>query len=221
MISTFFFDMDGVLFDTETEVAQILKNDCADRFGYHFSDDLLNRCLGRSYNDCRKLYLDEFGEGFPFTEVWSYCAQRIREKADNGTLTQKPGVRPLLSMLQENKIPCILVTSNGSRQARFLLERSGLFPFFQEIIGGESVAEGKPAPDIYLKALERTGADPKKTIVIEDSVQGVSAALSAGLSVVMVPDRVKPDAEMQKACTACVSSLSDVLPALKEKGLWS
>lgn len=221
MISTFFFDMDGVLFDTETEVAQILKNDCADRFGYHFSDDLLNRCLGRSYNDCRKLYLDEFGEGFPFTEVWSYCAQRIREKADNGTLTQKPGVRSLLSMLQENKIPCILVTSNGSRQARFLLERSGLLPFFQEIIGGESVAEGKPAPDIYLKALKITGADPEKTVVIEDSVQGVRAALDAGLSVVMVPDRVRPNAAMRKACAACVGSLSGVLPALKEKGLWS
>ena len=135
----------------------------------------------------------------------------------------KPGAREILSELKEKAADCVLVTSTESGPAEFLLEKTGLRPFFRKIIGGESVPKGrgKPAPDIYLKALKITGADPEKTVVIEDSVQGVRAALDAGLSVVMVPDRVRPDAAMRKACAACVGSLSGVLPALKEKGLWS
>lgn len=220
MVSALFFDMDGVLFDTETEAVRILQNDCARRFGCRFSDDLLNRCTGRDYNGCRALYFEEFGEDFPFAEVWNYCADRIREKAENGTLAQKPGVRFLLSLLRENAIPCILVTSTESRQARFLLERSGLLPFFQKIVGGESVSEGKPAPDIYLKALHECGYSPESVVVIEDSIQGVNAALGAGIPVIMIPDRVRPDAVLAGRCLAVAASLERVPAVLKEKGLW-
>lgn len=221
MISALFFDMDGVLFDTETEAAQILQNDCTGRFGYRFSDDLLNRCTGRDYNGCRTLYFEEFGEGFPFAEVWDYCAERIREKAESGRLAQKPGVRTLLSLLREKRIPCILVTSTESRQARFLLERSGLLPFFQKFIGGESVTAGKPAPDIYLKALHECGYSPGSVVVIEDSIQGVNAALGAGIPVIMIPDRIQPDAALAGQCLAVAASLEQVPAVLKEKGLWT
>ena len=223
MIPTFFFDMDGVLFDTESESGRILQNECRRIFGCDFSENLLSECAGRDYDGCRRLFLEELGENFPFEEVWRYCEKRLKEKALAGDLPVKPGAREILSELKEKAAGCVLVTSTESGPAEFLLEKTGLRPFFRKIIGGESVPKGrgKPAPDIYLKALKITGADPEKTVVIEDSVQGVRAALDAGLSVVMVPDRVRPDAAMRKACVACVGSLSGVLPALKEKGLWS
>lgn len=221
MISTIFFDMDGVLFDTETEAARILQNECAPRFGCRFSDELLNRCTGRDYNGCRDLYLEEFGKAFPFAEVWEACASRLREEAENGTLPQKPGVRELLFLLQRKKIPCILVTSTESAQARFFLEKAKLLSFFQKIIGGESVSCGKPAPDIYLKAIKECDVQTQSITVIEDSIQGVQAALNAGLSVIMIPDRVQPDEALAKKCLAVVKSLDRVPSILKENGLWS
>ena len=73
MIPTFFFDMDGVLFDTESESGRILQNECRRIFGCDFSENLLSECAGRDYDGCRRLFLEELGENFPFEEVWRYC----------------------------------------------------------------------------------------------------------------------------------------------------
>src|SRR6185503_11539251 len=59
--------------------------------------------------------------------------------------------------------------------------------FFQTIVAGDQVAHRKPAPDVYLEALRRLGADPRRTIAIEDSAPGLASARAAGLKTVTIP----------------------------------
>lgn len=219
MIEAVFFDMDGVLFDTEGEAINILQNE-AIHFGYKFTTDFLQKCAGRDKKGCEELYYQEFGKDFPFEKVWQYCLQRIQEKAILGELKQKKGAKELLVALNKNSIKCVLVTSSESKEAYFLLEKAEFLPYFSAVFGGEGVKQGKPAPDIYLMALEKTGIASENVIVIEDSIQGVKSALNANLSVIMVPDVVKPDDELIKKSLAVIDSLEEVVPILKEMNLW-
>lgn len=79
---------------------------------------------------------------------------------------------------------------------------------FQVIVSSESVPRGKPAPDVFLKAAERLGADPAHCLVFEDSLHGVHAALAAGMKVFAVPT-VSPD-QIARLATATFRSLAEV-----------
>ena len=76
------------------------------------------------------------------------------------------------------------VGTNGPRaRAIEALEITGLWNFFDSITTFEDVANGKPSPDIYLKAAERAGCRPERCVVVEDSAAGVAAGVAAGCRV--------------------------------------
>lgn len=85
------------------------------------------------------------------------------------------------------KMP-LAVASGGSR---YVVEKTlnllGCSDWFDEVITADDVSNGKPAPDIFLKAAELLGVAPEKCLVIEDAPPGVIAALAAGMQVVTVP----------------------------------
>jgi HAD superfamily hydrolase (TIGR01509 family) len=74
------------------------------------------------------------------------------------------------------------------------LHASGTSETFRVIVSSDEVAHGKPAPDVYLEAARRLGADPATCLVVEDSFNGVRAARAAGMTVVLVPNRSIPPA---------------------------
>lgn len=89
--------------------------------------------------------------------------------------------------LMSGKMP-LAVASGGSR---YVVEKTlrllGCSDWFDEVVTADDVANGKPAPDIFLKAAELLGVAPGKCLVIEDAPPGVAAALAAGMQVITVP----------------------------------
>ena len=86
-------------------------------------------------------------------------------------LAQDPGA---VAVASSSAIDTLLIKKN----------MTGLHhPFHQHIFSGDQVKNGKPAPDLFLMAAERLGHDPAGCLVIEDSVNGVRAGLSAGMTV--------------------------------------
>lgn len=94
-----------------------------------------------------------------------------------------PGAREALSTVPSGR--WAIVTSCGTRLARSLIANAGL-PVPDVIISSDDVARSKPAPDPYLLAAKQFRIDPSACLVIEDSVQGVQAAIAAGMDVVVV-----------------------------------
>jgi beta-phosphoglucomutase-like phosphatase (HAD superfamily) len=98
-------------------------------------------------------------------------------------------------------------------------ERLGLRALFGAIVTGDEVARRKPAPDLYLEAARRLGADPARSIAIEDSGPGVAAARAAGMKTIAIPhwlterhDLAAADLRVAHAGELTLSRLMELLP---------
>lgn len=194
------FDMDGVLFDTEKLYQENWK-EIADERGIVLPSNFVYLISGTSGAYHRqvleKYYHVEDGE-----EIVQDCRRRLREKLAVH-VPVKPGVREILDHLKSQGIPIAIASSSRIAQIQANLEKSGIGGYFAEIISGGDVENGKPAPDIFLKAAEKLGFAPEECLVFEDSENGVRAGHAAGCTVIMVPDLIPPSEEI-KACCACV-----------------
>ncbi len=118
---------------------------------------------------------------------------------ETGTRTL-PGARELIAALRAQKIPVALASSTNLSVLIKILPEIGLQDSFDAVVGGDEVKDGKPAPDIFLKAAERLGVPPQACVVIEDANAGVQAAFAAGMKVLMVRnDRILQQKEKADA----------------------
>lgn len=71
----------------------------------------------------------------------------------------------------------MLAVASSSKNARFILERTGLTPYFHAVVDGTQIARSKPDPEVFLKAAQALGVSPAEALVVEDAAAGVRAAL--------------------------------------------
>jgi len=125
------------------------------------------------------------------------------------------GVQDLLEWLQASEIICAVATSTAAKTAEQKLEASGIRHFFSTVTGGDQVENSKPSPEIYLKAARSVNANPVNSLALEDSHNGVIAAVAAGMHVVQVPNLVPPSEELLKQKHRVCASLHEVLALVK------
>lgn len=208
------FDMDGLLLDTERVHLEGFRIAC-DVCGLPQDDDLFRRLVGTNHLLGQSLLLTGLAGRAKledFEAVWN--AEVTQLLADY--IPVKPGARAIAQHLRERNIPYIIATSTQTEKAHRHLERAGLNTVFPDVVGGDQVAAGKPAPDIYLTATARLGHEPATCVAFEDSPIGVRAALSAGLITIQVPDIVAPDAEL-RALGHLIAG--DIITGAREVGL--
>lgn len=85
------------------------------------------------------------------------------------------------------KVPMAIATGGTRMVIEKTLQVVGISDWFDEVVTAEDVAEGKPAPDIFLKAAKLLGVDPSRCLVLEDAPAGILSAQRAGMQVVAVP----------------------------------
>lgn len=95
-----------------------------------------------------------------------------------------PGVLELVDELRGKKIPYIIASSTARVNIEFVLSFLGIESYFSSIVSAEDVMNGKPAPDIFLKALEKLGCRREECVILEDAPAGIKAGLTAGIKVV-------------------------------------
>ncbi len=105
--------------------------------------------------------------------------------ADRG-LTALDGVRDLLDELNLAGIPCVVGTSTERANVEMSLDLLSLHGKFSDMVCSEDVSRGKPDPEVFLKAAEKTGLPPARCFVIEDTAHGVEAALAGGMKAIGV-----------------------------------
>ncbi len=211
-----FFDMDGLLFDTERTAIQMIARKSFER-GWHLPFRAFQRASGRNYEDCLRITREEAGEGYPYPEIWAETSATMRELSNAGKIPLKSGALGLLNLLKELNHPCWLVTSSSQKRAENLLQGAQIDSYFKGMTTGEAVEKGKPAPDIYLKALSETEGDPSLSIAFEDSNSGGKAALGAQLKTIIVPDLEAPQEEIQGESSAVIGSLLILTGMIEQK----
>lgn len=113
----------------------------------------------------------------------------IRERG----ISPLPGVREFLERLDRAGIPCAIGSSTHRKNIETSLEVLGLGPFFQALITAEDVTQGKPDPEVFLKAAAALGRPPSACIVFEDAPVGLEAARAGGMAAVGVATTHGPD----------------------------
>lgn len=209
------FDMDGLLFDTESIARWAWKQALATH-GYTMSDELYNEFIGRDLSWREKILKKRYGENFPFDSV---TAQRIQigdERELREGLPTKAGVLDLLKEL--SNLGVIIGLATGTSRIRTIrrLTNAAIDHYFTTIVTSEDVAQGKPAPDIFLEVSRRINIAPLHCLVFEDSCVGVEAAFTAGMRTIMVPDIEQPSTEIKKLAYRVLNSLEQVSDIIEE-----
>ena len=202
------FDMDGLMFDTQSIYNKAFVDIGLHDYGIHITEDFLVAVMGRSghdmYNTVNRFFPDI--DAFKYVQkVYSLVAERV--KTD---LVARPGLYELLPYLKKEGYK--LAVSSGSDRSIVMsnLETSGLTDYFSVVVCGDEHELGKPDPEGYLITASRLGCDPKDCYVLEDSFNGVRSGYRAGSSVLMVPGDVQPDDEIRSLCTGVYPSLTQV-----------
>ena len=172
------FDCDGVLVDSEVLSCRCLSKVLAS-YGIDLGlDQALDLFLGRSMT----AVVEHYGAlGRPIPEQFSTELTAGVRAAFTSALCPIEGVDLVLEGLQ---IPHCVASSSDVDRVSLSLSLTGLAPHFDNrLYTSQMVERGKPAPDLFLHAAERMQADPRRTLVIEDSISGVAAGKAAGMTV--------------------------------------
>lgn len=211
------FDMDGLLFDTEIvyyEASQMV----ADQMGFPYDKELYLKYLGVSDEEVWANYQQIFAS-FGKNNVQKFINDAYEEtirRFSLGAVQLKPGVIELLDFLEEHRIPKVVASSNQRHIIELLLEKNQLTNYFETIVSAENVKRAKPDPEIFLLAHEYLGTKKQETLVLEDSKNGILAAASAEIPVIMIPDLLAPSEDLQQKTLAVLSSLHEVPGYLKK-----
>ncbi|MCQ2459234.1 MAG: HAD family phosphatase [Ruminococcus sp.] len=200
------FDMDGLMIDTEKLLVKYWRQAAAE-FGYEmtFEQVLGIRSLSRKYSVPKLKGI--FGDEFPFDEVRSLRIRLMNEYIDKNGFDIKKGLFELLDYLKSKGIKIAVATATSRDRAVMYLERINALQYFDAVICGDMVKNGKPEPDIYLTAAAELGLPPEECAAFEDSPNGLKSAYAAGCKAVMIPDLSQPDSETEPYTTAVYESL--------------
>lgn len=188
MIKAVIFDVDGTLLDTERIYMKAWKEAAAEA-GYVMPDSVLQKTRAVNTKDAARIFEEEIGNGFSYQAVRPIRVRIAEEIIKRESPILKPGVLELLAFLEEKGIRLSVASSTNRQGTREHLAESRILDRFEVVVGGDMVTNGKPHPDIFLKAAEALGTAPEECIVVEDSPAGIRAAHAAGMKAVLVPDQ--------------------------------
>ena len=183
------FDCDGVLVDSET-IANPVFCDTLTAFGIDMSyEESFATFTGLSLLSCLNIVEATFGKVLPPEFIIQY-----KEKVSDVLRQKLQPIKDIGSVLDSVKLPICVASGSGHERIRLSLDTTGLLSkFANNIFSASDVAEGKPAPDLFLYAAKEMGYAPEHCAVIEDSIPGVIAGVAAGMTVFAYAGTQKPD----------------------------
>jgi HAD superfamily hydrolase (TIGR01509 family) len=192
------FDFDGLVFDSETPIYRASAAALAEMGHPGLTEAQWSVCIGLGEEDSWSALGTALGAALDRDEFEARYQAQDRSWRDS--LPALPGVEDLLAELAGAGVPCGVASSSSCAWVEGNLERLGLLHRFAVVAGRDRVGgRSKPAPDSYLYAVAHLGADPARTVALEDSAPGIAAAQAAGLTVVAVPSRITVHTDLSAA----------------------
>ncbi len=174
------FDCDGVLVDSEPLVVKAYERVYEKHGMSGVGADIIAQCIGMKQSDAILRIRDLTGHQFPETadgDIWAETKILFTEE-----LKPTSGIVPFLNALSADR--CVASSSSIERIGHSLGVTGLAHHFGSSIFSSSMVRNGKPAPDIFLHAAEKMGAEPADCVVIEDSPLGVQGAVAAGMTAI-------------------------------------
>lgn len=215
MLEAVIFDLDGVIVDSE-HVWDSAREALARERGGRWRERAQRDMMGMSSLEWSRYMHDVVGLSEPPEEISAEVVRRLgaiyREE-----LPLIEGAPEAVARLAE-RWPLAVASSSNRPIIDLVLELSGLEHYFRATVSSEEVACGKPAPDVYLEAARRLGAEPTRSAAVEDSHNGILSAKAAGMRVVAIPNLLYPPGEEALGSVDVVlGSIAELTPEAVDK----
>ncbi|MGL4231498.1 MAG: HAD family hydrolase [Casimicrobium sp.] len=180
------FDMDGLLIDSERVALASLEHAAA-KLSVDFPHHVAQRLIGLGRDGGSVVIREALGESFPLEEFWQAWSSDYLQRVSEG-VPAKESVAETLAHLAALNVPMAVATSTETPWANKKLRGADIHHFFDHVVGRDAVAQGKPAPDLYLEAAKRLKVRTSDCWAFEDSLPGLRAAVASGARTHWVPD---------------------------------
>ncbi len=208
MIKGFLFDLDGVIVDTAVFHFQAWLR-CAQKLGGDFTEAQNEELKGVSRVDSLKKIIEWTGAKVSEEEFEALMVEKnewyLELVQELSAAHGLPGAVAFLEQAHTQGIKIAL--GSASKNAPMILDKMGLTPLFDAIIDGNNVINGKPHPEVFLKGAAALGLNPEECLVFEDSIAGVQAAKTGGMSCVGIGTP-----EMLQGADVNFNALGDTTP---------
>lgn len=205
------FDFDGLILDSETPIFRATAAALAG-LGHELTVEGWAAVVG--HGDADSFAALQVAVGAELDRAAFDAAYATQDRSWRETEPALPGVVALLHSLGAAGVPCGIASSSPAAWIEGHLDRLGLRSLFATIASEDRVGgRAKPAPDTYVLACSDLGADPSRSVALEDSAPGIAAARAAGLTVVAVPSEITRHTDLS-AAHHTVPTLEHLDPAL-------
>ncbi len=203
------FDLDGTLIESEGIWGDV-RREFVEAHRGRWHDGAQAAMIGMRTDEWARYIHDDLGVALPPAAIAQQVVAAMIVRLRRPPVL--PGANAAIQRLA-SAFRLGLATSASLPVARSVLETTGWKRFFEVVVSADVVARGKPAPDVYLRALELLHAKPELTAAIEDSANGIRSAHAAGIAVIAIPNKeFPPDA----GALALASRILKDLDALDE-----
>ncbi|MDO8567473.1 MAG: HAD family phosphatase [Dehalococcoidales bacterium] len=189
------WDMDGVIADTAPYHYQAWRETFRKR-GFNFSEEAFKRHFGQRNDTIIKTVIGDISSK-------EFEAAAAEKEADyrrrvNGNIKALPGAIELMKALRERGVKMAVASSAPMENIKLILDALGISGYFQAIVWGREVTEGKPSPQAFLLAAKKLGIKPENCVVFEDAIAGVAGAKTAGMKCVAITN-THPRGKLEQA----------------------
>jgi HAD superfamily hydrolase (TIGR01509 family) len=112
--------------------------------------------------------------------------QAYRELVEAGTVVLMPFAREVLTALRQRENRLFVVTGGSRRSSESVMRSLGILDWFEAMVTADDIVNSKPAPDCWLQCVASAGLEPRRSLVVEDALNGILAARAAGLDAIAV-----------------------------------
>ncbi|WP_405522995.1 HAD family hydrolase [Streptomyces canus] len=180
------FDLDGTLVDSEPNYYEAGRQTLAEHGVPDFTWTDHERYVGISTQETVTRWKSLYGLRASVPELLADKNRRYLELA--GTATRAyPEMRKFVELLAGEGVPMAVASGSSPEAIAAILAGTGLDAYLRTTVSADEVAHGKPAPDVFLEAARRLGADPADCVVLEDAAPGAAAAHAAGMRCIAIP----------------------------------
>jgi HAD superfamily hydrolase (TIGR01509 family) len=208
MVDAVVFDLDGVIVDSE-QVWDEVREQYTREVGGTYTESATRDMMGMSSLEWSRYMAEALGVPGTPAEINDAIVARMLERYGEAP-PLIPGAVAAVRRVAA-RWPLAIASSSNPELIEVVVGASGLGDVFEIAVSSQEVARGKPAPDVYLEAARRLGADAARCGAVEDSHNGIRSAKAAGMFVVAVPNpHFPPDDEAMASADAVIASIGEL-----------
>lgn len=208
------FDMDGLLFDTETIWQNTWEQLAKERdivLPSSFQSEIMGSAGDKLHHILNKYYHVENSD-----DLYKEYVKRVNQKLET-EVPLKEGAKEIIQYFYNQHFPIAIASSSPLSQIEHHCACTGITPYITKMVTGSTLPESKPNPAIFLLAAKELGLKPEECYVFEDALNGVKAGGRAGCKTIMIPDLIAPTEEIKQYCDGIYPSLTIALQAIQKK----